>query len=127
MSTIIPAGAPIGRDSPSAPATVHRAASVGTVASALLLYLCWTLATYLLEGRTRVLLRPDAASDRMLYVLVANVAIGTFASILLLRRMIRQRAMTARHAGFSSISRSVLAVLAGGTLGFAVYAMQGPT
>ena len=43
------------------------------------LYAAWAAATWVLEGRIRTLLRPEAAFDRALYALVANLLIGTLA------------------------------------------------
>jgi hypothetical protein len=45
----------------------------------------WMLATYLLEGRIRTLLRPDATATRFAYTMIANVLIGTVAAALVIR------------------------------------------
>ena len=44
--------------------------------SALALYLVWTVATYLLEGRLRALLRPEAVRLRLTYNVMANLLLG---------------------------------------------------
>jgi hypothetical protein len=53
--------------------TVSRAPRRAVV-GALELYSLWVLFTYLLEGRQQTLLRPEATTLRLVYVLVANLA-----------------------------------------------------
>lgn len=48
------------------------AAFVGTIAPAAALYVAWLAATWLLEGRPRTLLRPEATGLRMVYAIVAS-------------------------------------------------------
>ena len=67
---------------------------------ALILYVGWTVATFLLEGWPRTLLRPEAVEARVVYALVANVLIGTVLAGLTLRRVVRQLPVTAASAGF---------------------------
>ena len=57
-------------------------------AGALTLYVAWTLATWLLEVRIHILLRPEAALDRVLYA-VANILIGTLGAVYALGWLIR--------------------------------------
>jgi hypothetical protein len=103
-----------------------RKLSVPTaLALALALYVSWTAATYLLEGRVLTLLRPEAVGARFLYMLVANLAIGIIGSALVLRRLIRADLVTLDQVGFGGGWRSAAAMLVGGVLGFGAYLIQG--
>lgn len=94
------------------------------LATALALFFVWSAATWLLEGRIETLLRPHAASERVVYALVANVLIGVGASLLLLRLWLRRGAdMT--YAGFGSVRRAAISVVLGLALGFGLYLLQG--
>jgi hypothetical protein len=97
------------------------------ILEALGLYLAWTLATYLLEGRPRTLHRPEAATLRVAYALVANLLVGVVAAAWLARRYVAARLVTADRLGFGLPRRTVIAVLAAVILGLAVHAMRGPT
>jgi hypothetical protein len=55
------------------------------ILSAVALYVIWTLATYLLEGRKKTFLKPPSSTDRLVYAVVANLLIGTLGSILLIQ------------------------------------------
>jgi hypothetical protein len=61
--------------------------SIAFIAS-LGLFLVWTLATYLLEGRLLTFHRPEAVLDRFIYTAVANVLIGIFGSIVVIRLLV---------------------------------------
>jgi hypothetical protein len=90
------------------------------------LYAAWTAATWVLEGRIRTMLRPDAALDRALYAVVANLLIGTLSAAWVVRWMVSARYAGRRDAGFGSPpARSALAVAAGLALGFGLYVAQG--
>lgn len=54
------------------------------IAIPIAVYLVWILATYLLEGRISLLQKPDPLG-RLIYAIVANIAIGTVAAIWLLK------------------------------------------
>lgn len=92
---------------------------------ALALYVVWTLATYLLEGLPRTLLRPEAVSLRLAYTLVANVVVGLAGSALLLRGLVRSGRLPPEVAGFGSLRRSAIAIVLGVALGSALYVGQG--
>lgn len=92
---------------------------------ALLLYVAWTLATLLLEGWPRTLLRPEAVGARVAYALVANVLIGTVAAGLTLRRLVRDLPVTPVAAGFGPSRRTLLAVPLGAAAGALLYVLQG--
>ena len=58
--------------------------SIALIAS-VVLFLMWTLTTYLLEGRLLTLHRPEAVLNRFVYTLVSNILIGIVGSITLIR------------------------------------------
>lgn len=96
------------------------------VLEALGLYLAWTFVTYLLEGRPRTLHRPEAATLRLAYALVANLLVGIVAAVWLARRFVEARHATAARLGFGGPRRAAVTVLAAVILGFAVHAVRGP-
>lgn len=93
---------------------------------ALGLFLLWTAATYWLEGRIHTLLRPDAALDRLLYALVANLLIGIGGAVLVLRQALRWKVTTLAESGFRSGWRIAAGVLAGTLLGSLFFLRQRP-
>lgn len=76
-------------------------------------YLVWTLATYLLEGRINLLQQPTIAG-RYTYVLIANVLIGTIGTIWVIRLLMRSNLVSLDQIGFRPLGRTVL------TMGIAV-------
>ena len=99
--------------------TAWRRAILLTIA----LYLVWTAATYLLEGRLHTLLRPDATA-RLTYAIVANLLIGLVGAVGVLRHLDRERVLSPRTAGFQNRWRTLASIGAGLAIGFAVYAFQ---
>jgi hypothetical protein len=95
-------------------------------AEAFALYLLWTGATWLLEGRILTLLRPEAVGARLAYVLVANMLIGTVAALWLIRRAARDERARLRRQGFSPARRTGISVVLGFLLGLGAYLLQGP-
>jgi hypothetical protein len=100
--------------------------TAAAVATALSIYAIWVLATYLLEGRPRTLLRPEAQGLRIAYTAVANLAIGLVGSALVLRRLIARGVLTARQAGFRNLRRTLFTALVGLGLGLASYWIPHP-
>lgn len=96
------------------------------LAAALGLFVVWTVATYVLEGRIETLLRPEATLDRTSYVLIANLLIGTFAATLLLRRHHSAGIIDLGRVGFRSVGRSLITVVCGAALGLVLFALQNP-
>jgi hypothetical protein len=88
-----------------------------TLLWSLILYLSWTLATYLLEGRINLLQAPTIAG-RYLYVLMANVVIGTIITLWFLRSRLTSRIWTVEQAGFRSLRRTLITILIALVLGF---------
>ncbi len=93
---------------------------------ALVLFLVWTLATYLLEGRILTLQRPEAVGARLAYALVANLLIGVVGAAFFVRALSNTGAISSGQAGFQGVGHALIAVLIGAALGFAFYAFQGP-
>jgi len=85
----------------------------------------WMLATYLLEGRIRTFLRPEAAAARLVYAVVANVGIGTIGAALVIRAALRGAATAAPAAyGLADPRRLLTMVILGMLLGGLVLAVQ---
>lgn len=94
------------------------------MAGVLLLFTIWTAATWYFEGRIETLLRPDAVSDRVIYVVIANLLIGIGGAALVLR-WLSSAGLTREDAGFGSPRRTVVMVVIGAVVGFALYVAQG--
>lgn len=109
----------------------RRPTVVGTLArtpllSAFWAFALWTLATYLLEGRIRTLLRPGATIDRLVYALVANVLVGTVLALGVARLYVTSGALTPSRLGFRRPGRTAVAVPVAGLLGLVIYVASGP-
>lgn len=89
-------------------------------------YCVWTVVTWLLEGRIRTLLRPEATIDRIVYTGVANVLVGTVLALWLVREYVASDFTSRERLGLRSPIRSVVAVLLAGALGIALYVVQQP-
>src|SRR5687767_9622220 len=92
----------------------------------VVMYLAWVAATYLLEGLPQTLLRPEAAGLRMLYAVVANLIVGLGGSGLILAQLARRYGVPAATAGFRTVRRTLLSVVAAAALGAVAYAVQSP-
>jgi hypothetical protein len=73
----------------------------------IVVYLVWTLATYLLEGRINLLQQPTVAG-RYTYVLIANVLIGTIGAIWVIRSLLSSQWVSLTQMGFRPLGRTVL-------------------
>lgn len=89
------------------------------------LWAVWTLATWLLEGRIETFLRPDAVADRLLYIVVANIIVGTLGAAAVIRRIAGRRSDQRQLMGFGPAARTALWVPVGLILGLALYFGQG--
>jgi len=100
---------------------------IGPLIIAGVLYLVWTGVTYLMEGRIRTLLRPEAMMARLAYGVVANMLIGTAGAVaaIVLILGIDEEASAMAH-GFASPTRTVISIVAGLVLGGLVFALQRP-
>lgn len=91
---------------------------------AVFLYLIWTAATYLFEGRIYTLLRPEASVDRLTYAVVANLLIGVGGATVLLRRFVQRGLLTRPEIGFWRGQRTLWSIGAGLVLGLILYGIQ---
>lgn len=98
----------------------------GPLIWALALYVLWTSATYLLEGRPRTFLQPEAVGLRLVYVVAANLIVGIGLSILVVRRLRSGGVATLRQLGFRRMSRTAASILLALILGFGGYVAQDP-
>lgn len=96
------------------------------VIAALGLYAVWTGATWALEGRIHTLLRPAAVADRMIYVAVANLAVGVLGGLWLVRLAMRATHLPRQRLGFWIAPRAIAAALFGGVLGLSAFLMSKP-
>lgn len=92
----------------------------------LAVFIAWTAATYLLEGRTNLLLRYDPAG-RIIYTAVANIAIGVIFSAWTLRYLLKAGFVNPAQLGLGKPkTRTVSTIAAAGLVGFALFVMQAP-
>jgi hypothetical protein len=94
------------------------------LALAASLYVAWTAATYLLEGRLLTLLRPEDTADRLTYAVVANLLIGTVGAVGVVRWLHGQGLLRLDAAGFRGWRHTLGSVAAGLVLGGIIYAVQ---
>lgn len=110
---------PADASSASARSTPWRALAL--VAS---LYVAWTAATYLLEGRLLTRLRPEDTADRLTYTVGANLLIGTIGAVGVVRWLHREGLIRLEAAGFRGWKHALGSVGAGLALGGIIYAVQ---
>jgi hypothetical protein len=92
------------------------------VRNALLVYVAWVVATYLLEGMPGTLVRPEAVGLRLAYALVANLALGILLPLWILRGLVRRGWGAAGDFGFSAPGRTAVSVAGGAAAGYALFA-----
>ena len=93
---------------------------------AITVYLVWTFATYLFEGRINLLHRDDPLG-RFEYSVVVNMIIGTMVAILAIKPfIIASRQLSLSQIGFRSIKNTVVLVAIAGTIGFVLFVIQVP-
>jgi hypothetical protein len=88
------------------------------------LFVVWTAVTWLLEGRIETFLRPEAVKDRLVYAIVANVAIGIVGAAAVVR-WLAGLGLAREAAGFGPAFRTWGSVAVGAMIGFALYVIQG--
>jgi hypothetical protein len=93
---------------------------------AVTVYGAWTAATYLLEGRPRTLLSPEATGLRIVYTLVANLLLGLGGAALLLGWLGAAHRVAPSAGGFQPRGRAGAMILVGLVAGAGVYAAQAP-
>src|SRR5512139_2900693 len=91
---------------------------------AFLTYLVWVIVTYLLEGRILTLLRPEAVTARMVYVLVANILVGIILALWVIRKAMGTELISLESAGYRPLKRSILAVIIAFLGGLAILLIQ---
>jgi hypothetical protein len=95
--------------------------STALIAS-LVLFLIWTLITYILEGRLLTLHRPEAILNRFVYTLVSNILIGIVGSMILIAFILRQTdAPSPSLFGLIGSTRLIIGIVIGMALGFAFF------
>jgi hypothetical protein len=101
-------------------AEAPRAASgsaIGTAVVVAMVYVTWTVSTYLLEGARQTLLRPEAQFDRLIYALVANVLAGCFMPLWALRVLAANSDAQPRIGRLCSAPITAISVAAAASLG----------
>ena len=89
------------------------------------MFLVWTSATYLLEGRIGLLRQPTVVG-RWIYVVVANIVIGTVAAAWILRSPLISGLVSLEQLGFGRPGRTLIAVVTAALVGFAIFLLQEP-
>jgi hypothetical protein len=113
--------------------------AIRTLLLPLAVYLAWTAATYVFEGRIHQMLHYDPVK-RATYVVIANVIVGTIVAAWALRRALREwvgveeeeegkreraGAVTSREEmGFRSLRRTLPAVLVASIAGLGIFLIQ---
>ncbi len=90
-----------------------------------LVFVLWTLATFLLEGRINLLQHPTPIG-RLIYVGVANILIGIGLSTWVIQRAMREHLLTPEQFGFRSPWRTVVAMMLAGAVGLAGFGLLNP-
>lgn len=103
----------------------HMSPATAAVVLSLFVYLLWTIATYLMEGRLNLLQEPTIGG-RYVYVLVANVLIGTVGAIWALRWLLASQIVTVAQVGFRSLRRTLVVAVIGAVLGFGLLLQSQP-
>lgn len=96
----------------------------GILCLALVTYVIWVIATFLLEGRILTLLRPEAVVHRVVYTLIANILIGSLLALLVVHHAITRKIISLNSAGFQSFKRTLIAVAIAFILGAIVLVLQ---
>lgn len=95
-----------------------RRTALGT---GMVLFVVWSLATWVLEGRIHTLLRPGAVTDRVVYALVGNLLLGVVAGLACVVYFVRNGALEAQAAGLGSARRTLAAIAVGLGMGLGLY------
>jgi len=91
------------------------------------LYLVWISATYLLEGRIELLHHNDPFG-RVVYTVIANMAVGTVIAFLPIKIAMSSKKgfVTLKQIGFRSIKYTVALIVIAGSIGFILFLIQQP-
>jgi hypothetical protein len=97
------------------------------LAIAIILFLVWTVVTFILEGRIRTLLRPEAKMARLAYAVIANMLIGTAGAIVAISWIATATDGASETVnGFAPLGRTLVSIVAGLALGLLILAVQRP-
>lgn len=101
-------------------------ASLKLIAVALAAYVAWVAATYLLEGRINLFLTVDPIG-RITYIAVANIAIGTVVSALVIRHLVKSQFIDPRLIGVNKSGKRTVAIIAAAFVGgLGLFMLQNP-
>lgn len=88
-------------------------------------YVVWTFATYILEGRVNLLQRVEPIS-RIEYAVIANILVGTIFAFMILRSSLRANFVTSKQLGFQSLRSIPILVAIAIAIGFVLFLTSSP-
>jgi hypothetical protein len=91
----------------------------------LSVYIAWTFATYIFEGRVNLVQRIDPIG-RIEYVVIAHILVGTVFALMVLKPSLRSNFVTSIQLGFQSLRRVLTLVVVALVIGFVVYLTSNP-
>lgn len=92
---------------------------------ALAVYLFWTLATYLLEGRVNLLISGDPVG-RLTYAVIANLLIGTVLALYIMNLFWKSGGISREEFGFQPAKRTLVSLIGAFVLGLLIFVLQSP-
>jgi uncharacterized membrane protein YeaQ/YmgE (transglycosylase-associated protein family) len=107
--------------------TVAHRKKAKLILISLCIYVVWTVATYLLEGRIHLLQKIDVFG-RFEYAIVANMIIGTVVAIWLISYYhIPSKFVSVKQMGFQQLNRKFITIIViSSLLGFGLFIFQRP-
>lgn len=91
----------------------------------LSVYIVWTFATYIFEGRVNLLQRVDPIG-RIEYAVIANILVGTVFAFMVLKASLRSNFVTIRQLGFQCPRRILIMVVVAIVIGFILFLTSNP-
>jgi len=88
-------------------------------------YIIWTLATYILEGRVNLLQRVDPVG-RIEYAIIANILIGTLFALVMIKPSLRANFVTTKQLGFQPRRRILVMVVIAIAFGLVMFLTSNP-
>ena len=104
---------------------INLFSSMKMLGIALVMYLIWTFATYILEGRILLLNTGDPLS-RFVYALIANILIGIVIIVFIINQFRTGDRIPREYFGFQPLKRTVISVLVAFILGFIIFLVSSP-
>jgi hypothetical protein len=86
----------------------------------LSVFVVWTFATYILEGRVNLLQRVDPVG-RMEYVVIANILVGTIFAFAMFKPSLRTSFVTDKQLGFQPARLTLILIVVAFALGFVLF------